>query len=152
VLDYLDATSILHEFACQCAEIALMLTDVTDDCFWNAIETKRQWLVGKATDAELAAAGAAAMAVAKDAKNAAGAAGMAAAMAAAKDAKNAALDAARAAAMAAAGDEAWAAVRDARDAARAAARAAALAARAAAYMKLNAVLETTILKYMPGIS
>jgi hypothetical protein len=62
-----DATNILHEFACQCAEAALMIADVDDERSWNAIHVKRELLAGRATDADLAAARAAARAAAWDA-------------------------------------------------------------------------------------
>jgi hypothetical protein len=73
----IDATNILHEFACRSAEAALLLADVTDMRCWQAIEAKRAWLRKEIGDAELAAAW------------------------------DAAWDAARAAAWAAAWDEAW---------------------------------------------
>jgi len=53
VLQMVDATKLLHEFACRCAERALKKTKVKDRRCWNAIKTKRLWLVGKATDKEL---------------------------------------------------------------------------------------------------
>lgn len=118
VLWMADATNTLHEFACWCAEDALRTAKVEDVRFWNAIETKRKWLRGEATDAELAAAWDAA----GDAASAARAAAWAAAWAAARAAARAAAgDAARAAASAAAWDAAgdaataaaWAAARDA---------------------------------------
>ena len=61
VLWMLDATKILHEFACRCAEDALKATHVTDERCWSAISVKRAWVKGEATDDELAAARAAAM-------------------------------------------------------------------------------------------
>ena len=70
--EFLPAT-ILHEFACRCAERALKKAKVTDERSWNAIKVKRAWLKGEATDEELAAARAAAAAA-----WAAGAAGAAA--------------------------------------------------------------------------
>ena len=97
---------ILHEFACRCAERALSRVENPDPRSLRAIEIKRAWLRGKATDEELAAAWAAALA----ARHATWAA-----------AEAAALDSAEAAA--------WAAARyAAREAARAAARRAVLAA------------------------
>ena len=102
VLRMIDGARLLHEFACDVAEIALKRAKVKDKRCWAAIEIKRKWLDGKATDEELAAARDAAW----DAASAAASA--------------AAWDAARAAARAAAWDAARAA---ARDAARAAARA-----------------------------
>ena len=60
VLAMASATKVLHEFACCCAERALKKAKVKDERCWNAIKTKRLWLKGKATNKELAAAGAAA--------------------------------------------------------------------------------------------
>jgi len=147
-----DATSVLHEFACWCAEQALLLMraggDEPDARSWNAIVVKRAWLCGQASDSELAAARAAAgdAAWAWDAAGAAAWAARAAARAAAGAAAWAAGAAAWAAgaavrdARAAAGDAAWAA----RAAARAA-RDAARAARAAAGDAQNAHLESMLL-------
>ncbi len=136
VLAMADATKTLHEFACWCAEQALLREREAgrepDKRSWTAIGVKRRWLKGEATDEELHAASAAAWA---------------AAWAAARDAVSAARDAASAAAWAAARDAAWAAARDAawdaaRDAARDAAWAAARdAAWAAAWDVQNAKLE-----------
>ena len=67
----MDATTLLHEFACDAAEGALLLADVTDRRSWVAIEVKRAWLRGEATDKELAAARDAARAAAWDAERAA---------------------------------------------------------------------------------
>ena len=97
----IDATEMLHLFACWCAECALRKADVTDERSWKAIKVKRQWLKGKATNEELDAARDAA----RDARDAA----WAAARDAAWDAWAAARDAARAAAR----DAAWDAARDA---------------------------------------
>ena len=81
VLAMADATNLLHEFACWCAERALRAERkagrVPDKRSWEAIRVKRRWLKGKATDEELAAAwdaardaaGAAARAAARDAHN-----------------------------------------------------------------------------------
>ena len=89
-----DCTTALHEFACDEAERALALTDNPDPRSIAAITTKRRWLCGEATDAERAAAWAAA----RDAA-------WYAAWAAARDAAwNAARDAARYAARDAARD------------------------------------------------
>jgi hypothetical protein len=123
VLWMADATNTLHEFACRCAETAMKTAKVEDQRCWAAIETKRRWLKGEATDEELDAAWDAAWDAARDA-----------AWDAARDAAwDAARDAARAAARDAARAAAWAAARDAaRDAARAAARDAARAAAWAA--------------------
>ena len=113
---------ILHEFACRCAERALSRIENPDPRSLRAIEVKRAWLRGKATDKELAAARAAAGAARHAAWAAAEGAAWAAAWTAAEDA---AWDAAWEAARAAARDAAW-------DAAEAAAQDAALAARHAA--------------------
>ena len=144
VLWLADATTVLHEFACTVATDALHLAEArgarVDPRSWAAIETKRRWLRGEATDADLTAAWDAARAAAwaaagdaawADAWAAARADAWAAAEAAARDAaRDAAWNAARAAARAAAWAAAWA---DAWAAAGAAARAAAgAAARAAA--------------------
>ena len=45
---------ILHEFACVCAEYALTLIDNPDPRSIKAVEVKRAWLRGEATDEELA--------------------------------------------------------------------------------------------------
>ena len=47
---------VLHEFACIQAEYALSLVDNPDPRSVAAIETKRRWMRGEATDAELVAA------------------------------------------------------------------------------------------------
>ena len=108
VLWIANADHMLQEFACLCAERALKAAKVDDPRSWRAIEVKRLWLAGKATDAELAAARGAAWDAARDA------------------ARDAAWGAAWAAALAAARGAAWAAARDAaRDAAWDAARGAA---------------------------
>ncbi len=101
VLWMADATNTLHEFACLCAGDALRTARVKDVLCWQAIETKRRWLRGEATDAELDAAWDAARDAAWDA-----------AWAAARDAARAA---ARDAARAAAWDAAWAAARAAQN-------------------------------------
>jgi hypothetical protein len=125
-----DATHVLHEFACWCAEQALLREREQgrepDPRSWTAIEAKCRWLRKEITDAELAAAWnaawaaaqaapwAAAWAVAQAAPQAApwaapwGAAAWAATWAAARDAARAAAWAATwAAAQAAARDAAW---------------------------------------------
>ena len=60
VLWIVDATRVLHEFALAVATDALHAADtrgaVVDPRSWAAIETKRRWLRGVATDAELDAA------------------------------------------------------------------------------------------------
>ena len=66
-----DATNTLHEFACLCAEDALRTAKVEDVRCWQAIETKRKWLRGEATDDELTAAWDAAWAAARAAARAA---------------------------------------------------------------------------------
>ena len=62
---------ILHEFACWCAEQALKRERKAgrepDPRSWQAIETKRKWLRGEASDQELYAARDAARAAARDA-------------------------------------------------------------------------------------
>ena len=60
VLWIANADHLLHEFACLCAERALKRTKVDDKRSWAAIQAKRDWLAGKITGDELAAAGAAA--------------------------------------------------------------------------------------------
>ena len=130
VLWLADATHALHQFACWCAEQALLREREQDRepdprC-WAAIEAKRRWLRKEIDDDDLDAAAAAARdaawaaarAAARDAARAAAwAAARAAAWAAARDAAwAAARDAARTAAGAIAGDAAWAAARDAQNA------------------------------------
>ena len=116
VLWMLDATQLLHEFACRCAEDALALVAQPDARSVEAIAAKRKWLKGEITDEELDAASAAAW----DASDVAlaAAAGAAAWDAASAAASAAARDAARAASWAAA-EAAWAAAEAARAAARA---------------------------------
>ena len=96
-LAMIDATTVLHEFACLCAERALTrereMGREPDPRSWAAIEAKRKWLRGEIDDAKLAAARDAARAAARDA-----------AWAAAEDA---AWAAARATAWDAARDAAW---------------------------------------------
>jgi ribosomal protein L12E/L44/L45/RPP1/RPP2 len=77
--DYVDVTRELHLFACDCAQGALQAERKAgrepDPWSWRAVEVKRLWLDGKATDEDLAAAraaaGAAAWAAARDASRAA---------------------------------------------------------------------------------
>src|SRR3990167_10121131 len=61
VLLIAHATPVLHEHACTVAGDALHLAEArgarADPRSWAGIETKRRWLRGEATDAELAAAG-----------------------------------------------------------------------------------------------
>ena len=58
VIAMADATRVLHEFACWCAERVLRRCweagQESDPRYWKAIEVKRAWLAGKATDEELA--------------------------------------------------------------------------------------------------
>jgi hypothetical protein len=135
-LAMIDATTVLHEFACLCAERALTrereMGREPDPRSWAAIEAKRQWLRREIDDAKLAAAWAAAASAARDAVWAA--------------ARDAAWAAAASAAWDAAWDAAWAA---AWDAARTAARTAAWAAARTAEMdwqnaKLTRMLEEEI--------
>jgi len=129
VLWMLDATKILHEFACSCAEDALALVERPDERSVAAIAAKRRWLRGEITDEELDAASAAAWAASRDARDAARAEALAALDAALYVARAAAWAASRSAARAAS----WAARDAAQDAARAAAQAAWAASSAAAY-------------------
>jgi len=50
---WIDATTILHEFACREAEKVLEMAGVTDKRCWDAIRVKRLWLQGKVTDKKL---------------------------------------------------------------------------------------------------
>ena len=65
----LDATNILHEFACWCAEQALKAERKAgrepDQRSWEAVRVKRRWLKGKAADEERADAGYTAWAAAR---------------------------------------------------------------------------------------
>ena len=117
VLAMANVTSVLHEFACEVAEEALLNERAQgrepDARSWAAIETKRRWLRGEASDADLTAARDAADAAARDA---AWAASRAASRAAAWHAAwHAAWDAASHAARHAsrARDAAWDAAKDA---------------------------------------
>jgi hypothetical protein len=60
VLTMADATTVLHEFGCLCAEQALLREREAgrepDPRSWAAIEVKRKWLRGEATDKKLEAA------------------------------------------------------------------------------------------------
>ena len=124
--------SMLHEFACVCAEYALSLIDNPDPRSIKAIEVKRAWIRGEATNEELETARYAAD-VALDAARAALDAARAARDAAWIVAWIVALDAARAA---------WDAAREAtRDAARYAAEA---AARCAAWSANDDVYEAQV--------
>jgi hypothetical protein len=61
VLAMADATTVLHEFMCWSGEQALLgereAGREPDKQSWAAIEAKRKWLKGEATDEELDAAG-----------------------------------------------------------------------------------------------
>ncbi len=113
ILASADCTRALHEFGLWCAEQVRHL--MTDERSTHALDVKRKWLDGQATDDELSAARDAAWDAAGDAagdaaRAAAWAAVGAAAWGAARDAaKDAAWDAARAAAW----NVAWDAARDA---------------------------------------
>jgi hypothetical protein len=149
VLAMADATELLHEFACWCAETALLRERTegrqTDPRSWSAINAKRGWLKGAVSTRELEEAMASAWAAAREAESAASwaavksavksAASGAAWVAACSSAREAACSSARAAACSAA----WAA---ARAAATEEARATAwVAAREAAWSAQNAELE-----------
>ena len=60
VLWVADATTVLHELACWCAERALRAERKAgrepDPRSWEAVKVKRRWLAGKATNQELSAA------------------------------------------------------------------------------------------------
>jgi len=56
VLWTIDATMILHEFACQVAEIALSKIENPDPHSLAAIDAKRKWIRGEISDEEFAAA------------------------------------------------------------------------------------------------
>ena len=128
VLWMLDATRLLHEFACTCAEDALALVEQPDARSVTVIAAKRRWLRGEITDEELdAAEDAAWAAVGAAVGSAAENAALAVARAASRDAAGAAR-AAEDASRAASRDAAWAARAAARSASRAAAWAAAGAA------------------------
>ena len=121
-----DISPTLHEFACQVAEEALKEHGVTDERSWKAIEVKRLWLKGEATDKELADARSAAWSAAESAGYAA----------------ESAADAADAAAAA------WFAAWSAADAAWSAAEAAWSAAGSAAGYAQNEKLEAMIGRLM----
>ena len=110
VLWTLDATLILHEFACRVAETALAKEDKPDPRSVAAINAKRRWVRGEISDKELAAAWDAARAATwAAAKAATRAAARAATWAAAWDAARAATwDAAKAATWDAARAATWA--------------------------------------------
>jgi len=52
----LDATWLLHEFACWCAERALRGANIKNEVLWAAIAAKRAWLADEITDEQLEAA------------------------------------------------------------------------------------------------
>jgi hypothetical protein len=56
VIAMADATNVLHEMACLCAEQALALIPNPDPRSMAAIKAKRAWLRGEITDLELAGA------------------------------------------------------------------------------------------------
>ena len=130
VLWMLDATRLLHEFACQSAEDALALVEQPDERSVAGIAAKRAWLDGKITDKKLDSAWAAAWDASQNVAWVASAAALAAwdasrsaAWAAVRDAVEAAAEAARSASWDAAWAEAWSTARaaawtEARDAAR----------------------------------
>ena len=100
-----DATHVLHEFACRCAEHALRRKHVTDERSWAALTAKRAWMRGDITREELGAAHDAAQNAAWDAVRAP--AQYAAQAAAQYAAQYAARDSARYAAQYAAREAVW---------------------------------------------
>jgi hypothetical protein len=135
VLAMADATTVLHEFGCWYAELALLQAGhEPDPRSWNAIKVKRKWIKGKATDEELDAARDAAWDAEWEACYVTSDVALAAASAAARDAawtvaSAAARDAAWTVARVAASDTAWTVARvAASDAARVITTAAARAA------------------------
>ena len=140
VLWTIDATMILHEFACRVAEIALSKVTNPDPRSLAAIKAKRKWMKGKISDKDLDAAESAAGSAAESTvRRAAWAAARSAAWAAAGSAAWAAAEsAAWAAAESAAESAAWAA---AESAAGSAARSAVwAAARSAAWSEFDTLL------------
>ena len=137
ILWRLDATMILHEFACLIAEKALKEAKVTDERCWNAIKVKRQWMQKKATDEEL---GAASSAASSAAESAAYSAACRAVNSAASAAWSAAYSAAYSAAESAARSAAWSAAESA------AYSAAESAAYSAAKSANNKILERLVMK------
>jgi uncharacterized protein involved in type VI secretion and phage assembly len=71
VLRMADATNVLHEFACRCAEDALSLVDNPDERSVAVIKAKRDWVAGKISRNSFDAAARAARAAARDAPYAA---------------------------------------------------------------------------------
>lgn len=51
-----DISTVLHTWACDVAEAVCREFRVTDECCWAALEVKRRWIRGEATDEELTAA------------------------------------------------------------------------------------------------
>jgi len=70
-LEVIDASAILHEFACRCAERFIEGEGIPDPRSVAGIAAKRAWLRGEMTDEQLAAARAAARAAAIDSASAA---------------------------------------------------------------------------------
>jgi len=56
VIRMADATAMLHEFACRCAEDALALVESPYPMAVEVVRVKRLWMVGQASDDELAKA------------------------------------------------------------------------------------------------
>lgn len=123
ILGMADASTVLHEFACDVVERVLQQAGVTDERCHAAIACKRRWLRGEATGEELDAAEAAAWTAVEAASRGTAWAVWTAA------------EAARAAARAASGAAAWAAAR-------------ATAWSAAAEDALNADLESRLLRLL----
>lgn len=92
VLAMADAMIVLHEFMCWCAEQALLREREAgrepDPRSWKAIEVKRKWLKGEATDEELVTIGLEAWDAARSAVEGASAARSAAWSAALGDAQD----------------------------------------------------------------
>jgi len=99
VLWMVEADRVLHEFACWCAEAALVgwITrgEAVDPRGWQAIATKRAWLAGDASDGERAATRNATLDAVSNCRAMWAAALWAAAGAASECARVAAVDAAR---------------------------------------------------------
>lgn len=56
VLARIDATEVLHNFACHVASAALGIVGIENQDIWNVLEAKWAWLRGKINDAELTTA------------------------------------------------------------------------------------------------
>lgn len=54
ILEIHDVTDQLYEYACQCAEVALLIAEVDDPRCWEAIEARRAWLRREIDDEQLA--------------------------------------------------------------------------------------------------